>query len=284
MARADVSRRGFLRGGLAVVATTGGLVSTRQRHGRASRRSSTATDGGPVRTATSCRSGTSGRSRSSCTTPPPPTRPTSAAERPTGSPALSRTSTWTTADGSTPGSTSRSAAAGSCSRAGTAASRCCETGRRQVEGAHCTGQNVVAVGIENEGTYTAVDPPPALWNRLRDMCAYICNQYDIEPDRDLRPPRLQGHRLPGRPPLRHVAPAAQRGRGRARAARHRAGRDEGVVAAAAAGRPRAGGGGRAVPPARRGHDRGAPTGVFDRTTSDAVRRFQTATARKRSTA
>ncbi|WP_211177338.1 N-acetylmuramoyl-L-alanine amidase [Pseudonocardia acidicola] len=61
-------------------------------------------------------------------------------------------------------------------------------GRRQVEGAHCTGQNIVAVGIENEGTYTAADPPAALWNALRDMCAYICGQYGI------RPTELFGHR------------------------------------------------------------------------------------------
>ena len=61
-------------------------------------------------------------------------------------------------------------------------------GRQQVEGAHCTGQNVVAVGIENEGTYTSVDPPPALWNRLRDLCAWICNRYGIAPT------ELYGHR------------------------------------------------------------------------------------------
>jgi hypothetical protein len=54
-------------------------------------------------------------------------------------------------------------------------------GKRQVEGAHCTGQNVVAVGIENEGTYTAAQPPGQLWNRLRDLCAYICQQYGITP-------------------------------------------------------------------------------------------------------
>jgi len=61
-------------------------------------------------------------------------------------------------------------------------------GRQQVEGAHCTGQNIVAVGIENEGTYSAVDPPPALWNRLRDLCAWICNRYGIQPT------ELYGHR------------------------------------------------------------------------------------------
>ncbi|MCW0213564.1 MAG: N-acetylmuramoyl-L-alanine amidase [Pseudonocardia sp.] len=61
-------------------------------------------------------------------------------------------------------------------------------GRQQVEGAHCTGQNVVAVGIENEGIYIDVDPPPALWNALRDTCARICAQYGI------RPTELYGHR------------------------------------------------------------------------------------------
>ena len=61
-------------------------------------------------------------------------------------------------------------------------------GRQQVEGAHCTGQNVVAVGIENEGTYTSVDPPPAQWNRLRDLCAWICSRYGIHPT------ELYGHR------------------------------------------------------------------------------------------
>jgi N-acetyl-anhydromuramyl-L-alanine amidase AmpD len=54
-------------------------------------------------------------------------------------------------------------------------------GRRQVEGAHCTGQNVLAVGIESEGTYTGGQPPGPLWNRLRELCAYICQQYGIPP-------------------------------------------------------------------------------------------------------
>ena len=53
------------------------------------------------------------------------------------------------------------------------------TGNRQVEGAHCTGQNVVAVGIENEGTYTTGAPPGRQWDRLRELCAYICEQYGI---------------------------------------------------------------------------------------------------------
>ncbi|MEU7818968.1 N-acetylmuramoyl-L-alanine amidase [Pseudonocardia sp. NPDC049154] len=61
-------------------------------------------------------------------------------------------------------------------------------GQRQVEGAHCTGQNVVAVGIENEGTYIDQDPPGALWDSLRTTCAYICSQYGIAPT------ELYGHR------------------------------------------------------------------------------------------
>ena len=61
-------------------------------------------------------------------------------------------------------------------------------GKRQVEGAHCTGQNIVAIGIENEGTYSTVDPPAALWNTLRETCAYICGQYGINPT------EIYGHR------------------------------------------------------------------------------------------
>ncbi len=75
-------------------------------------------------------------------------------------------------------------------------------GRQQVEGAHCTGQNVVAVGIENEGTYIDVDPPAELWNRLREMCAHICVQYGIAPTeifghRDFKNTACPGDRLYG---------------------------------------------------------------------------------------
>ncbi|MGZ8750718.1 MAG: peptidoglycan recognition protein family protein [Pseudonocardia sp.] len=61
-------------------------------------------------------------------------------------------------------------------------------GRWQVEGAHCTGQNVVALGIESEGTYSTVDPPRALWEKLRSLCAYLCGQYGIKPT------EIYGHR------------------------------------------------------------------------------------------
>jgi hypothetical protein len=73
-------------------------------------------------------------------------------------------------------------------------------GRRQVEGAHCTGQNLVALGIENEGTYSAVDPPEKLWTRLRELCAYLCRQYRIAPTeiyghRDFKDTACPGDRL-----------------------------------------------------------------------------------------
>ena len=61
-------------------------------------------------------------------------------------------------------------------------------GKRQVEGAHCTGQNIVAVGIENEGLYTSATPPAEQWRRLVEMCAFICRQYKI------RPTEIFGHR------------------------------------------------------------------------------------------
>jgi hypothetical protein len=54
-------------------------------------------------------------------------------------------------------------------------------GKRHVEGTHCVGQNTVALGIENEGTYTTAMPPAELWDSLRGLCAYICGQYGIAP-------------------------------------------------------------------------------------------------------
>ncbi|WP_240643996.1 N-acetylmuramoyl-L-alanine amidase [Antribacter gilvus] len=57
-----------------------------------------------------------------------------------------------------------------------------------VVGAHAPGQNDKAIGIENQGTYTNATPPAALWNRLVQLCAYICQQYGIAPS------RIYGHR------------------------------------------------------------------------------------------
>lgn len=61
-------------------------------------------------------------------------------------------------------------------------------GHRVVEGAHSPGQNVIAIGIENEGTYIDAGPPPPLWDSLRATCAYVCAQYGIAPT------ELYGHR------------------------------------------------------------------------------------------
>ena len=57
-----------------------------------------------------------------------------------------------------------------------------------VLGAHCTGQNNTALGIENEGTYTSETPPAAQWNKLVDLCAYLCQTYAIPAT------QLYGHR------------------------------------------------------------------------------------------
>jgi N-acetylmuramoyl-L-alanine amidase CwlA len=50
-----------------------------------------------------------------------------------------------------------------------------------INGAHVGAGNVNAesIGIENEGLYTSVSPPAALYNKLVDLCAYICDQYNI---------------------------------------------------------------------------------------------------------
>lgn len=61
-------------------------------------------------------------------------------------------------------------------------------GTQHVQGAHCVGHKDVAVGIENEGTYSSVSPPAALYNQLVAMCAYTCQQYGIAAS------ALYGHR------------------------------------------------------------------------------------------
>ncbi len=61
-------------------------------------------------------------------------------------------------------------------------------GTRQVESAHTTEQNQVAIGIENEGTYSTVVPPTALYNALVETCVAICTSFR------LRPYQIYGHR------------------------------------------------------------------------------------------
>jgi N-acetyl-anhydromuramyl-L-alanine amidase AmpD len=148
-------------------------------------------------------------------------------------------------------------------------------GRQQVEGAHCTGQNIVAVGIENEGTYTSVNPPAAQWNRLRDLCAWICGRYGIAPTelyghRDFKNTACPGDRLYSLLPRLRSEVAGVLGRR--------------VSAVVKASWPllQAGDRGPEVTAAqyllRDAHaTTAAPTGVFDTATDAAVRRFQAAT-------
>lgn len=91
-------------------------------------------------------------------------------------------------------------------------------GNAHVVGAHCAGQNLVSVGIENDGLYIDVDPPTVLFDRLREMCAYICRQYGIAPTeiyghRDYRDTACPGDRLYGMLPRLRSEVAALLGRG-----------------------------------------------------------------------
>ncbi|CAM3330522.1 N-acetylmuramoyl-L-alanine amidase [Stackebrandtia soli] len=65
-----------------------------------------------------------------------------------------------------------------------------EGGTRFVFGAHAAGGNFNSIGIENEGLYTDVAPPAELWASLVRLCAYICQQYQINPNTS----SIVGHR------------------------------------------------------------------------------------------
>ncbi|NUT31648.1 MAG: hypothetical protein HOV79_01100 [Hamadaea sp.] len=62
------------------------------------------------------------------------------------------------------------------------------SGSGMVVGAHCPGQNDKAIGIENEGTYTSTTPTTALYDKLVQLCAYICEKYGIASS------QIYGHR------------------------------------------------------------------------------------------
>ncbi|MGW2722178.1 peptidoglycan recognition protein family protein [Streptomyces sp. NPDC001492] len=63
-----------------------------------------------------------------------------------------------------------------------------QSGTQRVESAHCTAQNTVAIGIENEGTYNSVDPLGTQYAALVDLITHICRQYG------LRAYQVYGHR------------------------------------------------------------------------------------------
>jgi len=67
-------------------------------------------------------------------------------------------------------------------------------------GTHVANYNGVAVGIENEGTYTSASPTNALWSSLIETCAWLCYHYDrptsaIVGHRDLQSTQCPGDQL-----------------------------------------------------------------------------------------
>ncbi|MCK2243845.1 MULTISPECIES: N-acetylmuramoyl-L-alanine amidase [unclassified Crossiella] len=87
-------------------------------------------------------------------------------------------------------------------------------GTQHVVSAHTSGQNNVALGIENEGLYTSVGPTTAQWNSLVQLCKYMCAQYRIPASqifghRDFNNTACPGNVLYGRlPELRRSVAAA----------------------------------------------------------------------------
>lgn len=63
-----------------------------------------------------------------------------------------------------------------------------QSGTQHVESSHCTAQNTVSIGIENEGTYLTVDPRATQYAALVDLITHICRQYG------LRAYQIYGHR------------------------------------------------------------------------------------------
>ena len=61
-------------------------------------------------------------------------------------------------------------------------------GTQHVQGANVGNHNSEVIGIENEGLYSTVDVPQALWNSLVNLVAYIAHQYGIAPE------FIKGHR------------------------------------------------------------------------------------------
>lgn len=76
-------------------------------------------------------------------------------------------------------------------------------GTQHVQGANVGGRNSEVIGIENEGLYTQVDVPAALWNSLVQLVAWIAGRYgrpvtDIMGHRDFNSTECPGDVLYGR--------------------------------------------------------------------------------------
>ena len=89
-------------------------------------------------------------------------------------------------------------------------------GTRHVVGAHVANNNSTCIGIENEGLYTSVNVPTALWNSLVNLVAYIAAQYavpvaNIKGHRDFNSTQCPGDVLYARLPELRSAVAAKLG-------------------------------------------------------------------------
>ncbi|WP_263172578.1 N-acetylmuramoyl-L-alanine amidase [Streptomyces sp. SCSIO ZS0520] len=76
-------------------------------------------------------------------------------------------------------------------------------GTQHVQGANVGSHNSEVIGIENEGIYTDVDVPPALWDSLVALVAWIATQYgrpveNILGHRDFNSTECPGNILYGR--------------------------------------------------------------------------------------
>ncbi|SCK53559.1 N-acetylmuramoyl-L-alanine amidase [Streptomyces sp. WMMB 322] len=76
-------------------------------------------------------------------------------------------------------------------------------GTQHVQGANVGGHNSEVIGIENEGLYTDVDVPAALWSSLVQLVAWIASQYgtdlaNIKGHRDFNSTECPGDVLYGR--------------------------------------------------------------------------------------
>ncbi|OZM71026.1 N-acetylmuramoyl-L-alanine amidase [Amycolatopsis antarctica] len=63
-----------------------------------------------------------------------------------------------------------------------------KSGNKHVEGAHVSGKNTEAIGIENEGNYVTASVPAKLWSSLVELVSYMASQYGVTPA------NIKGHR------------------------------------------------------------------------------------------